>query len=72
MTGNHFEYSVFQGEFLRVCQAIQRGACPEHRLRNEGAGEINPPLQAASRAAEGKAKETRIEREAAHNAALAC
>lgn len=62
----------FRGN-LQECVRPYRGeASPEDRRRNERAGEINLPLQAAQRAAEGKAKETRIERRAAHNTALVC
>lgn len=57
------------GECVRAYRA---GASPKHTLRNRRGGEINLPLQAAQRAAQGKAEEARTERQAAHNAALAC
>lgn len=56
-----------------MCVRPFRGrARPKHRLRSERAEEIYVLLQTAQRAAEAKAKETRIERQAAQNAALAC
>lgn len=73
MIGNCFEYYVFLGRIYKsVSGHTVGGARCKHRLRNERAGEINLPVEAAWRAAEGKAKGTRIEKLSAHNAALAC
>lgn len=62
----------FQKKLIRVCKVIQRKSQAKHRLRSERAEEIYAPLQTAQRAAKAKAKESQIERQAAHNAALAC
>lgn len=68
--------TCFQEEFIRGYQAIQRGSQSKAQMRNETTGDFSPrenlPLQAVLRVAEGKAEETKIERQAAHNVALAC